>query len=100
MTDLKSFGSGRVVDEPVRVGKAEEVAWDETADVVVVGLGGAGAAAALQAHESGADVLVLERFEGGGSTAYSGGVYYAGGTKFQRDAGIEDSADNLFNYLS
>ena len=35
--------------------------WDDTADVVVVGFGAAGVAAALTAARAGADVLVLER---------------------------------------
>lgn len=48
--------------------------WDYQADVVIVGLGGAGAAAALTAHDAGAKVLVLEKNpEGGGNTKYSGG---------------------------
>ena len=45
------------------------------ADVVVVGYGGAGAAAALTAAHAGAQVLVLEKNpEGGGNTRYSGGT--------------------------
>ena len=63
------------IPEPVEV----PAAWDDTFDVVVVGLGGAGASAALEAAESGARVLVLERFHGGGTTSVSGGVVYAGG---------------------
>lgn len=74
--------------------------WDLTADVVVVGYGAAGAAAALQATEAGADVLVLDRFLGGGATVLSGGIIYAGGgTWVQREAGIEDSADLMLRYL-
>lgn len=74
--------------------------WDATADVVVVGFGGAGACAAIEAHEAGADVLVLDRFHGGGATAISGGVVYAGGgTDEQRAAGVDDSAEAMFAYL-
>jgi 3-oxo-5alpha-steroid 4-dehydrogenase len=85
---------------PIMVEAADTLNWDESADVVVVGFGGAGAAAALQAREGGAAVLVLDRFGGGGTTAYSGGVLYAGGTRFQREAGVDDDADNLRAYLS
>lgn len=42
--------------------------WDEEADVVVVGYGGAGASAAIAAHDAGAKVLIIEKNEGGGST--------------------------------
>ena len=35
--------------------------WDYEADVVIVGLGGAGASAAIEAHDKGAKVLVLEK---------------------------------------
>jgi 3-oxo-5alpha-steroid 4-dehydrogenase len=74
--------------------------WDATADVVVVGFGGAGACAAIEATEAGADVLVLDRFNGGGATTISGGVVYAGGgTHEQQEAGVEDTPDAMFSYL-
>ena len=64
-------------------------AWDDQADVVVVGFGGAGACAAIEAARNGAEVLVLDRFTGGGATAASGGVVYAGGgTSVQRATGV------------
>ncbi len=70
------------------------------ADVVVVGFGGAGACAALEAAETGSDVILLDRFTGGGATALSGGVVYAGGgTRQQREAGVADSADAMHDYL-
>jgi 3-oxo-5alpha-steroid 4-dehydrogenase len=75
--------------------------FDEQADVLVVGLGVAGAAAALEAAASGAETLVLERAGGGGGTsAMSGGVLYlGGGTALQRACGFEDSAEEMFGYL-
>ena len=75
--------------------------WDDRADIVVVGFGGAGACAAIEAAEGGANVLVLDRFTGGGATAVSGGVVYAGGgTIIQRQAGVVDTAEEMFAYLS
>jgi 3-oxo-5alpha-steroid 4-dehydrogenase len=74
--------------------------WDVQADVVVVGFGAAGACAALEAAAAGRRVLVLDRFDGGGATALSGGVVYAGGgTPQQRAAGVGDSAEAMFRYL-
>lgn len=44
-------------------------------DLIVVGAGGAGTAAAVEATDRGASVLVLEKAEhAGGSTHYSGGT--------------------------
>ncbi|HEY2641470.1 MAG TPA: FAD-binding protein [Streptosporangiaceae bacterium] len=75
--------------------------WDMEADVVVVGFGAAGACAALEAAATGASVLVLDRFSGGGATALSGGVVYAGGgTPQQREAGVDDCVDAMVAYLS
>ncbi|BCY13367.1 FAD-binding protein [Actinoplanes sp. L3-i22] len=72
----------------------------ETADVVVVGFGAAGACAAIEAADAGARVLVLDRFGGGGATAISGGVVYAGGgTRQQQAAGVADTPQEMADYL-
>jgi 3-oxo-5alpha-steroid 4-dehydrogenase len=70
-------------------------------DVLVIGFGAAGAAAAYEAATAGADVIVLERASGpGGSSAQSGGeLYLGGGTAVQRACGFTDDADNMFAYL-
>ncbi len=69
-------------------------------DVIVVGFGAAGAAAAIEAADNGARVLVLDRGYGGGATALSGGIVYAGaGTAEQRAGGYDDSVDNMRAYL-
>lgn len=82
------------------VEEADKLTWDDAADVIVVGLGAAGACAALQAHYDGASVILADKFEGGGATALSGGVLYAGNTPYQCEAGFEDSVDEMFKYLS
>lgn len=70
-------------------------------DVIVVGYGDAGAAAAIEAADNGAKVLVLDRAGGGGASALSGGIVYAGGgTSQQKAAGYHDTPENLYNYLS
>lgn len=77
--------------------------WDEEADVVVVGLGVAGACAALGAIEAdpSAEVLVLEAAGGGGGlSAQSGGVIYlGGGTPIQEACGFTDTADDMYDFL-
>ncbi|MBT8337618.1 MAG: FAD-binding protein [Gemmatimonadetes bacterium] len=75
--------------------------WDDAADVVVVGCGSAGASAAIEAVEAGADVLVLERASGlSGTTTLAGGVIYlGGGTRVQVANGIEDTPEAMFDYL-
>jgi len=53
--------------------------WDKEAEVVIIGLGGAGAVAAITAHDAGAQVLVLEKApEGheGGNTRVSGNMWF------------------------
>lgn len=85
---------------PVVETNPDSARWDETVDVVVVGFGGAGACAALEAHYAGAKTLVLERYQGGGATRLSGGVVYAGGgTSIQKKASVADTPEDLFQYL-
>ncbi|MFI0464271.1 FAD-dependent oxidoreductase [Saccharopolyspora sp. 5N102] len=84
---------------PVPLSQVE--AFDHEADVLVVGFGCAGAAAAFEAASAGADVIVLERAGGpGGSSAMSGGeLYLGGGTRVQRACGFDDTPEEMFAYL-
>jgi len=66
--------------------------WDEEADVVIAGFGGAGGAAAVEASDAGCSVLILEKAPGwGGSTAMAMGVYAT--PKSSRD--IDAAADYI-----
>jgi 3-oxo-5alpha-steroid 4-dehydrogenase len=75
--------------------------WHQEIEILVVGLGVAGAAATLEATSQGASTLVVERGGGGGGTsAMSGGVVYmGGGTPLQEACGFEDSAEEMYKYL-
>src|SRR5271156_2475026 len=76
--------------------------WDDEADVVIAGYGIAGAAAAVEAARTGADVLVVERTGSwGGAAAMAGGfIYLGGGTALQKDCGFTDSVDNMAAFLN
>ncbi|WP_020611120.1 FAD-dependent oxidoreductase [Sediminispirochaeta bajacaliforniensis] len=79
--------------------KAENVATlnnpDLHADVVVVGAGGAGLSAAIQARQLGLNVILLEK-NGypGGSTIMTEGMF-AVGSHFQKEAGVKTSSRDI-----
>ena len=88
------------IEAPQIVANPNLVNWNDEADLVVVGLGGAGVAAANEALDNGNSVIAIDKTSGGGATARSGGIFYAGGgTSIQKEAGVEDSPENMFNYL-
>lgn len=65
-----------------------------TTDVIVIGGGGAGLAAAVSAHQNGAEVMVVEKMPRlGGNTIISGSAYNAVDPKRQSAKGIEDSIE-------
>ena len=75
--------------------------WSREAEVVVIGHGGAGASAAIEAARAGAETLVLERMtRGGGTTALSTGVlYFGGGTRIQKACGFDDSVEEMTKHV-
>lgn len=69
-------------------------------DVVVAGAGGAGLSAALAASQAGASVAIVEHrasFREGCNTAMSTAMIPAGGTRWQRAMGIDDSPDQFLD---
>lgn len=83
------------------VREADVQRWDISVDVVICGMGCAGASAAIEAARLGATTLLLERSSApGGTSALSGGVIYCGGgTDVQRACGFEDDVDSMRGYL-
>ncbi|BDH45556.1 flavocytochrome c [Salmonella enterica subsp. enterica serovar Choleraesuis] len=66
-------------------------------DVVVIGSGGAGLAAAIQAHDLGASVLIVEKMPTiGGNTIKASAGMNAAETRFQRVKGIHDSKELFY----
>ncbi|WP_272491977.1 FAD-dependent oxidoreductase [Nocardioides mangrovi] len=68
-------------------------------DVVVIGGGGAGLAAAVSAAERGASVILFEsEGELGGSTQLSAGMFTAAATRVQKELGVDDTVDRFFQH--
>lgn len=67
-------------------------------DIVVIGAGGAGLAAAVEAKNVGANVIVLEKMPMvGGNTLRATGGINAAGTKFQKTNKINDTVEKFYN---
>ena len=72
--------------------------WDEEVDVVVIGTGFAGLAAAYEATKAGASVALLEKMRTpGGNSIINGGVISAAGSPEQAEQGIEDGPDAMYS---
>lgn len=66
-------------------------------DVAIIGSGGAGLAAAIEARSAGSRVLIVEQAESpGGASIISGGGCLIAGTPLQRSLGIHDTPDEAF----
>ncbi len=69
---------------------------DFETDLLVIGAGGCGLAAAIAAHDAGLSVAIVEkRDRPGGNSALSTGSIPGAGSKYQDAAGIEDSPEQL-----
>lgn len=72
----------------------------ESYDFVIVGSGGASMCAALLAKEAGLDVVILEKQDKvGGSTGFSGGLWWVPNNPVMKRAGVEDSAEMAEQYF-
>src|SRR5687768_6959023 len=66
------------------------MASDRECDILVIGMGGAGAAASIVAHDLGASVIAVEKnADPGGNTKYSGGTMRTYGDHLQAADYIE-----------
>ncbi|WP_394129417.1 flavocytochrome c [Shewanella maritima] len=69
----------------------------DTVDIVVVGSGGAGFAAAVAAHDKGANVMLIEKEPViGGNAKLAAGGMNAAWTEQQKAKDIKDSADSMY----
>lgn len=90
-----------ITTRPLRYEDVDE--WQIETDLAIVGFGGAGACAAIEAADAGAEVVLFEvASASGGSTALSSAEIYmggGGGTRVQRACGYQDTTTDMFNYL-
>jgi 3-oxosteroid 1-dehydrogenase len=74
--------------------------WDRICDVVVLGSGAAGLAAATTASDAGAQVLVLEKASLiGGTAGVSGGIIWAPVNRLAAQAGLDDTREEALTYI-
>lgn len=84
-------------------GASEQVSYasledlEDEYDIIIVGAGGAGMAAALQAKEEGMNPVIFEKMPvAGGNTLKSSAGMNASETVYQEEEGIEDSNDAFY----
>lgn len=96
--------SDKAKTNPSRARHLKDVAqWDREIDVAIVGFGGAGGCAAIEAADAGSAVIIFELASAsGGSTAMSSAEFYmggGGGTRVQQACGFEDKTEDMFTYM-
>jgi 3-oxosteroid 1-dehydrogenase len=75
--------------------------WDHETDILVVGSGAAGYAAAISARNRGAEVIMVEKAPlYGGTTLRSGGGLWVPNNRFQREKRIEDRREDAIRYMA
>lgn len=93
-----AYVEGAVKQTVATTEAATDVALEnKTADIVVIGAGGAGLTAAIEAADHGANVIIVEKMPlVGGNTKYATGGLNAAGTTSQADLGIEDTVEIFY----
>lgn len=88
------------VATPVFADEPAEIAWDLETEVLCLGAGAGGTAAAIAASEMGVSALIIEIGDKpGGSMARCGGGMQAAETDIQKELGIEDTIDDYYEWV-
>ena len=100
LTGVASLGvlqgclSGQGKEIPTDEARSPVGAWDKTFDVIIVGSGFSGMAAAIEARKAGASVLVIDKMPVfGGNSTINGGAIAVAGSPLQEKKGIKDSVE-------
>ncbi len=95
---LEEAGADLAAMESVTESAADAERTEETltTDIVIIGAGGAGMSAAIEATQAGKSVILLEKmsYAGGNTTKATGGMN-AAETHYQEEQGIEDSVEQF-----
>lgn len=96
-TALKSAGVN-LKGKPIPVAQVVAEEPDQYFDIVVIGAGGAGFSAAIEAKNNGAsNVVILEKmYSVGGNTLVSGGGINSAENRIQKALGIKDSKEQYY----
>ena len=81
---------------------SDEIDWAEETDVVIVGAGGGGLAAAVEVIGAGKEAIVVEVMSNAAmsNSALCAGMIQGAVTSIQKEAGIEDSVEEFDKYLA
>lgn len=89
--------STEVASGASKSGYADPKSLKDNYDVIIVGAGGAGMTAAIEAKDAGLNPVIFEKMPvAGGNTSKSSSGMNASGTKFQKAQGINDSNDAFY----
>ena len=100
--DKEKDKQGKKEEADVESGASESAYTDpkelkDEYDIVIVGSGGAGMTAAIEAKDKGMNPVILEKMPVvGGNTSKSSSGMNASNTKFQQEQGIKDSNDLFY----
>ncbi|MBL1226054.1 flavocytochrome c [Enterococcus sp. BWR-S5] len=101
-SSASSNSTGESSSADVASGASEKVYTDiselkDDYDIIIVGAGGAGMTAAIEAKEKGMNPVIFEKMPvAGGNTLKSSSGMNASETTFQKEEGIEDSNDKFY----
>jgi succinate dehydrogenase/fumarate reductase flavoprotein subunit len=80
---------------------SDDIHWHYKTDVLICGTGGAGASAAIFAHDSGAKVMMIEKASVFGGTTSKSGCYVWIPNNFEmQKLGLEDKKDDFLKYTA